>query len=479
MVTSDVPERLKKTNIGTFGLFFQGLGQEAPIAIFIGSVTGAAAFALGATPLAFIIGMLASLLSGNSIFQFSKKVAHAGGYSAYVNKGLGKAFAAFTGYLYVLYELVGPAFIILIYLWTFSGSVNAVFGTSLPNSVGIIYVSIALIAAFVVVFRGLRLSVLALTVLGIIQFAIVFVISSVLLVKAPVINVQPFNPAVAFGGWHGLFLGFITGSYGAYAGYGSVVPLGEEVKSPHKSIGRAVVLIIVIMGATYIFSSFSMVSSWGISAMSGFSNSGFPGAILAGQHINLSSEALIIIVYNAVIFTPLVTMLTACSRMMYSLSRQDLMPHRLSRVHKKFGTPSNAVILSTILITLIIIVDGAIFWYAYGFQTGVFFAWIILEIIWSLSTLVIHVLVNSSLSVEAAKGFKAKEILTHYVFPVAASLIIVLAIAFSFQGMSMPIELAPIALVVYSLAALGVMWLQKSKVKVLKFEDAVDLAETS
>ncbi|AKA48613.1 hypothetical protein IX51_05320 [uncultured archaeon] len=479
MVTSDSPERLKKTNVGTFGLFFQGLGQEAPIAIFIGSVTGAAAFALGATPLAFIIGMLASLLSGNSIYQFSKKVAHAGGYSAYVNKGLGKALAAFTGYLYVLYELVGPAFIVLIYLWTFSGSINAVFGTALPNSVGIIYVAVALVAAFVVVFRGLRLSVLALTILGIIQFAIVFVISSILLVKSPVITTQPFSPAVAFGGWHGLFLGFITGSYGAYAGYGSVVPLGEEVKSPHKSIGRAVVLIIVIMGITYIFSSFAMVSSWGISAMSGFSNSGFPGAILAGKYIGLSSEAVVILVYNAVIFTPLVTMLTACSRMMYSLSRQDLLPKRLSRVHRKFGTPSNAVLLSTLLITLIIIVDGAIFWSSFGFQLGVFFAWIILEIIWSLSTLVIHVLVNTSLSVEAARGFRAREIFTHFVFPTAASLIIVLAISFSFQGMSMPITLAPITLVVYMLTTLGVMWLQKAKVRVLKFEDAVDLTEAS
>ncbi len=479
MVTTDMPDRLKKTNIGTFGLFFQGLGQEAPIAIFIGSVTGAAAYALGATPLAFIIGMIASLLSGNSIYQYSKKVAHAGGYSAYVNRGLGKAFAAFTGYLYVLYELVGPAFIVLIYFWTFSSSLNAVFGTNISDLVGIAFVSVALLAAFVVVFRGLRLSVVSLTVLGIIQFVIVFVISSILLVKAPVRSIQPFLPASALQGYHGLFLGFITGSYGAYAGYGSVVPLGEEVKSPHRSIGRAVLLIILIMGVTYIFSAYAMVSAWGMSNMANFAYSGFPGAILAGQFINLPSEGLIIVFYDAVIFTPLVTMLTACSRMMFSLSRQDLLPKRLSRVHRKFGTPGNAVVLSTILITLIIVADAAIFWYQYGFQTGIFFSWIILEIIWSLSTLVIHVLVNSSLSVEAARSFRAREILTHFVFPTAASAIIVLAIAYSLQGMAMPIELAPLTLLVYAVISIGVMLAQKAKVKVLKFEDAVELTEVS
>lgn len=470
-------QELRKTNVGTFGLIFQGMGQLAPIAIFAGAVTGAAAYAMGATPLAFIIGMLAALLSGNSVFQFSKKVAHAGGYAAYVNKGLGKHFAAFTGYIYILYELVGPGFIVLIYLWTFSGSINATFGTSLSNSVGIIYVAITLIAAFFVVFRGLKLSVTALTILGIIQLAIVFIISTVLVIKAPSRPIAPFTP-IPMVGWHGLFLGFITGSYGAYAGYGSVVPLGEEVKSPHKSIGRAVLSIILIMAATYIYGSYAMISTWGLGNMSGFAASGYPGAILAGKYIDLAAEGIIIVLYNMVIFTPIVSQMTAGSRMIFSMSRQGLLPRSLAKVHRKFGTPSNAVILSIVIITIILSVDAAYFWFADGFSNGVFYAWIILAIMSSISTLIIHVLVNTSLTISNIKSFNVRQLLTHWVFPIAATAIIVVAIAYSLVGITMPIMIAPIGILVYSIGALLAMYFKNSEIKNLVFEE-VAAAESS
>ena len=475
MISNDTPEnKLKRTNVGTFGLFFQGLGQEAPIAIFIGSVTGAAAFALGATPLAFLIGMVASLLSGNSIYQLSKKISHAGGYAAYVNRGLGKHMGVFSGYLFILYELVGPAFIILIYFWTFSSSINAVTGSNLPDYIGIAFIAVALIIAFVVVYRGLKLSVFSLTIIGLVQFAIVFIISSVLLIKAPVKTFTPFLPTTALNGWHGVFLGFITGSYGAYAGYGSVVPLGEEVKSPRKSIGRAVLLIIVIMGVTYLFATYAMVSSWGINLMSSFAQSGFPGAILAGQFVTPSSESLVIALYDAVIFTPLVAMITAGSRMIFSMSRQKLLPEFLSEVHKKYGTPSRAVMFLTLLVSLVVVIDAALFWFTDGFETGIFYSWIILEIIWSLSTLLIHVFVNSSLSVQHKGRFSISEMITHILFPTVATIIILLAIGYSLVGISMPIELAPIAVLVYSIIVILIMVRQRSTIRTLQFEELKD-----
>ncbi len=476
MISSNPSEnKLKRTNVGTFGLFFQGLGQEAPIAIFIGSVTGAAAFALGATPLAFVIGMVASLLSGNSVYQLSKKISHAGGYAAYVNRGLGKHLGVFSGYLFILYELVGPAFIILIYFWTFSSSINAVAGSTLPDYIGIVFIAVALIIAYIVVYRGLKLSVFSLTIIGLVQFAVVFIISSVLLVKSPVRTLTPFLPTTALDGWHGVFLGFITGSYGAYAGYGSIVPLGEEVKSPRKSIGRAVLLIIVVMGLTYIFATYAMVSAWGISSMSSFSQSGFPGAILAGKFLASYSESLVIALYDAVIFTPLVAMLTAGSRMIFSMSRQKLLPTYLSSVHKKFGTPSKAITFLTVLVSMIVIIDGAIFWLKDGFEVGIFFSWIILEIIWSLSTLLIHVFVNSSLSVQHKGKFSISEVITHIVFPTVATIIILLAIGYSLVGISMPIMLAPIILVIYALIVVVMMIRQRSTIRTLRFEEMGDV----
>ena len=471
MTETQQDERLKRTNIGTRGLFFQGLGQEAPIAIFIGSVTGAAAYALGATPLAFIIGLLASLLSGNSIYQISKHVAHAGGYAAYVNKGIGKHFATYTGYLFLLYQISGPAFICLIYFWTFSSSINAVFGTNISNMVGILFIAVALLVAFFIVYRGLRLSVSTLMVVGIVQFLVVFAFSAVFLVSPGPKTLAPFNAANALGGWHGVFLGFITGSYGAYAGYGSIVPLGEEVKAPHKSIGRAVLLIIIVMGITYLFATYAMEIAWGISKMDLFSQSGFPGAVLAGQYISVPAEGIVIGLYDAVIFTPLVSMITAGSRMFFSMSRQGLLPSFLSRVHKKHGTPAAATTFLVGVVTAVIILMGSIFWYEYGFETGIFFAWIILEIIWSLSTLIIHTLVNSSLSLIKGEGWSGWNSITRGVFPTVASIIIITAIAYAVYGITYPIELAPIALLIYTVLVLILMYIQRERVKEVKYAE--------
>jgi amino acid transporter len=102
---------LNKNSVSTSGLIFQGMGQLSPIGIFGGSILGAAAFALGATPLSFIIGLLASLLAGNSIYQYSKKMASARGYYGYVGNGMGKVAGGYISYLYVFYQLANLSFI--------------------------------------------------------------------------------------------------------------------------------------------------------------------------------------------------------------------------------------------------------------------------------------------------------------------------------------------------------------------------------
>ncbi len=79
------------------------MGQLSPIGIFGGSILGAASFALGATPLAFIFGFIVAILSANSIFQYSKHVASARGYYGYVGNGLGKFTGGYVSYLYVFY----------------------------------------------------------------------------------------------------------------------------------------------------------------------------------------------------------------------------------------------------------------------------------------------------------------------------------------------------------------------------------------
>ena len=238
---------LSKGSVGLVGLIFQAMGQLSPIGIFGGSILGAMSFALGATPLSFVIGLFASLLAGNSVYQYSRKVASARGYYGYVGHGLGGIAGGYVSYMYILYQLANLVFIIAYYVLTFGITVGFVFNTSIPNYYGYIYAILISAPAFYVVYRGIKPSYRSQIVSNSIQLIFVVLISVVVILSVKDNTTMVFTPMAGIG-WKGVLLGFIAGSYLSFAGYGSVVPLGEEAKTPHRSIGLAVLIIILVMG---------------------------------------------------------------------------------------------------------------------------------------------------------------------------------------------------------------------------------------
>ena len=459
---------LRPDTVGTIGLLFQAMGQEAPIAIFAGSITGASAYALGATPLSFVFAMLAVLLAGSTIFQYSKRLTSAQGYYGYVTDGLGRYPGAFTSYMYVVYQIINVCFIILIYLWTFALSLNFVFGTNLPNSVGIPFVAIEAGAVFVTVYLGLRPSVIVLTALGLVESAVVIIFSLVFLAHSTPLSGAPFTQ-ITPPGINAVFLGFITGSYFAYAGYGSIVPLGEEAKTPHKTIGRAVLYLILFISVIYLLGAYAQVEGWGIANMGSFASSGFPGAILAQQFIGLWAAAVVIILYNLVMFTPLVSMITALSRNFYAMGRDGLLSERFTRLSPRFRTPSTAIFVSAAVVTVLCVIWGAAFNAEYGFSNGIFYAWIIFLVISTLSTLTIHILANSALTATLrGRGVTGMRAMTHVLFPSVSSIIILVAIYYSVtSGLLWPAILGPILFGVIFLAIVAVVAVSRKRVRAM------------
>ena len=477
MATASEPVTLRANTVGTFGLLFQAMGQEAPIAIFAGSITGAAAYALGATPLAFILGMLASLLAANTIYQYAKKVANAGGYYAYVADGMGSYSAAFTAYMYIIYQVLNIAFIILIYLWTFSLSINVILSTNLPGWAGIPFVALESLAVFITVYLGLRPSVRVLTVFGLVESAVVIAFSTVIIAHAPVNSLAPFTFTVPPGAG-GVFLGFVTGSYFAYAGYGSIVPLGEEARAPKKTIGKAVVILLLIIGAIYIYAAYAQVVGWGIPNMASFAGSGLPGAFLAQQDIGLWAAALVIILYNLVMFTPLVAMATGLSRTAYAMGRDGLLPKAFAHLHPRHRTPTTALWIFALAASVLAILVATVFDLLYGFVNGVFDAWLILLTASTLATLTIHILANTALTASLRKtGVRASAIFTHVVVPLLSSAVIFAVIYYAVQsGIAYPILLGPLGFVGVSLAIILIIAARRKVVRNLRL--APGLRET-
>ena len=139
----------------------------------------------------------------------------------------------------------------------------------------------------------------------------------------------------------------------AFAGFESVSHTAEEYKFPHKKILRVLIIGIVTSAAAYIMLSLIAASA----QPEGFSNwsdylkgMGSLGVVkgmptLYGVYSSLGSFGLVIIgvAAAAAIITGLVGNITAASRLMYSMSRDDMLPERFGRLNR-FGSPYAAII---------------------------------------------------------------------------------------------------------------------------------------
>src|SRR5438552_11143460 len=72
------------------------------------------------------------------------------------------------------------------------------------------------------------------------------------------LNLQPFNPHHAVGGWNGVFRGMVFAIL-AVVGFEAAAPLGEEAKHPRRAIPRAVVGSALLIGLFYVLAAYAWV----------------------------------------------------------------------------------------------------------------------------------------------------------------------------------------------------------------------------
>ncbi|KAA8921948.1 amino acid permease, partial [Thermoplasma sp.] len=281
--------------LGTWDLVFQGLGQITPITILSGLIVSIVGLSGINAPLAMMISFIAVILAANTIYQFSGMISHTGGYYSYVEYGLGKHLGKFTGLQYLLYQTSNLALEYFIVIWGFSKSLDYAFGTSLPEWTGILWMGAMMALSYILMRRGAKPSLRLALILGSIQVAFVIALSIIVIPSAHDNSVQTFVPS-AGSGWTGVFLGFIVGGYLAFAGYGSVVPMGEEARSPRKTIRNAIIAIVVIAGSVFILGSYAMVVGFGLNNIGSFSAAVIPGLIVARRFTGMAGAIFFIAV---------------------------------------------------------------------------------------------------------------------------------------------------------------------------------------
>ncbi len=141
-------------------------------------------------------------------------------------------------------------------------------------------------------------------------------------------------------GFTGLF-GAVALIFFAYLGFEDLANLGEEVKEAKKNIPKAILLSIVITTIIYVLVSISAVS---IIPWQQLGNSPQPLADVANAKLGAKGSFMLSFIALFSTFNTVLIMITAVSRVIYGMAKDNSLPKFLAKVSRKRKTPVNALI---------------------------------------------------------------------------------------------------------------------------------------
>jgi APA family basic amino acid/polyamine antiporter len=151
----------------------------------------------------------------------------------------------------------------------------------------------------------------------------------------------PFGMSGVFGGASLIFF--------AYIGFDQVSTAAEEARDPQRTMPRGIILSLVICTVLYI------LVSGVLTGMLPYTKLNNPSPVShALLQVGLNSAATIVAVgIVAGLFTVLLALLFGQSRILFSMSRDGMLPGVFSRVHGTFRTPFISTMIVGVLIALL------------------------------------------------------------------------------------------------------------------------------
>jgi len=334
-----------------------------------------------AVPLAFLFATIGILLVAYGFVRLTQQFHHAGSVYGFVGVTLGPRAGVFSGFAlmgtYIFYACVtsmaagrfGADFLQRL------GIINADSLTAVQLAVGFIAVGLAWFLALVPARDGTRilLAVEGITV-AVILVTIVVILAHLLGGSAPggaTFNLNVFTLPDGVG-LNALMVGSVFG-FLSFAGFEAAATLGEEAHHPQRDIPRAILGVAVFGGVYFVVvTAIEVMGFGGDAGMTAFGTSnsllGDLGASFIGSWIGD------IITIGAAIsaFGCCLACLVGASRLLFALGRDSSKTPVLSiaaRVSTRWGTPSGALAIVTVVAAAIIAFWAVVF---HGDATAVF-----------------------------------------------------------------------------------------------------------
>lgn len=351
----------KKNSLSLTGAVSLGTGVMIGAGIF--ALLGQVAELSGNLfPIVFILGAIISGFSAYSYIKLSNTFPSAGGIAMYLQKEYGKTtFTAFAALLMAFSMVINESLVAR----TFGTYVMQLFGEETASFWVPLLGVILIIIAFLVNISGnnfIEKSAFTMAILkvgGISVLAVGGLWAAGFSFEHTVPSTMPDKSAVSI-------IGALALSILAYKGFTTITNSGGEIKNPHKNVGRAIIISILICAVLYYFVAIAVASSLSISEI--IEAKDYTLAEAARPAFGKSGVWVTVGVAIIATVSGLIASIFAVSRMTAMLTEMKLIPH------SHFGMPGGIqkhmlVYMAVIAIILTVLFDlsriaslGAIFY---------------------------------------------------------------------------------------------------------------------
>ena len=342
-----------RRHLGLVDLIFLGIGSMVGTGIFTVTGLAAAQYAGPALIISIVIAAIAVGLTALFYAEFASRIPTNGGAYGYLYTVFGEFPAWIAGWLTIM-EFLTAVSSVASGWGAYLKGLLAHFGISMPTALngtfdpaaGTYVDLLPVLVLFFVIGVVLLNSKAALrfnSALVILKFSalVLFVIAGMFFIKpSNWADFAPFGFGAIYGGQAGIMAGASL-MFFAFLGFESISLAIDEVKTPEKNVPKGIVLSLFIVTILYI------IVTLVLTGMVHYSKLNVADAVaFALREVGLGwAASYISVVAILTLITVCISMTYALSRIVYSISRDGLLPKPLSQLTKTSKVPKNATIL--------------------------------------------------------------------------------------------------------------------------------------
>lgn len=342
--------------LGVWGVVFFVVSAAAPLTVVVSA--GPTSMRMGGigAPGAMLACGVVLVLFAVGYTAMSRYVRNAGAFYIYGARGLGKP--AGMGIAFVTIFAYGFLCVCFYGFIGFFGemTLDDLFGIELPWGV---YSLAALVAVAVLGYRQIDVGAKVLGVLLTAEVLILLVLSVAVLLQGgpePVSAVSLYPQHVFFAAGSGSL--FVVG-FGGYLGFEGTAIYAEEAKDPNRTVPTATYVAVAFLALFYAFTFWVLTVAFGTDGVIRMARGdGFQDMVFhaANGYVGAWAEIVMRLLIVTSFFACLLAFHNACSRYLFSMGRERLLPGALRRTHPKTGSPHRAsLVLSAIALVAIVI----------------------------------------------------------------------------------------------------------------------------